>query len=315
MAADPDILVPAFKSRARAWYCCAAGVVALLVAGPPARADSAIDPAATAASEEPAPAQAAGKPHRLPFLGEEARKRGIELPRPYGVGLVYYHLDRAIDISDVRVGRNGADPASVSDFAQLDSDSRVDNLNVKFDVWILPFLNLYAIAGYLWNESTTNIDVTLPPIAPGGSPRQFTFAVPTKMTGTVGGLGMTLAGGYGPFFLSADLNVAKADLGFDDRFRAVVSSLRTGWNGRAGGRPMQAWANATYWNTYAEATGTVDDPDGGTLSFEVDQGPAHPYTFGAGLSYTIRPWLNLAVDSGTDLHGGWYLAVVPVYRF
>ena len=294
----------------------AAVIVVLLLSGSPLRADDADSQALSGASglEEPEGAQTAPS-HRLPFLGEEARKRGIELPRPYGVGIVYYHLDRAIEISDVRVGRNGADPSSVSDFAQLDSDSRVDNLNLKFDVWILPFLNLYAIAGYIWNESTTNIDVTLPPITPGGSPRQFTMSVPTEMTGTVGGLGMTLAGGYGPLFFSADFNVAKADLGFDDRFRAVVTSIRAGWNGKAGSRPLQVWANATDWNTYAEATGTVDDPDGGTLSFEVDQGPAHPYTFGAGISYTPRPWLSLAVDSGTDLHGGWYIAVVPVYRF
>jgi len=126
---------------------------------------------------------------------------------------------------------------------------------------------------------------------------------------------MTLAGGYKALFFAADVNVAKADLGFDDRFRAVVTSLRAGWNGQAGSRPMQAWVNATYWDTYAEATGTVDDPDGGRLSFEVDQGPDHPYTYGAGLSYTIRPSFNLAVDSGTDLHGGWYVALVPVFRF
>ncbi|HEU5181269.1 MAG TPA: hypothetical protein VFW45_10770, partial [Candidatus Polarisedimenticolia bacterium] len=291
MSSPSERSVPAFCSVAGIQRFSAAAALVLIVAGAPARADSALDPPAapaSASSEEPDSEASAPQHHRLPFLAEEARKRGIELPRTYGVGLVYYHLDRAIDISDVRVGRNGADPSSVSDFAQLDSDSRVDNLNLKFDVWILPFLNLYAIAGYIWNESTTNIEATLPPIAPGGSPRQFTFSVPTEMTGTVGGLGMTLAGGYRSLFFSADLNVAKADLGFDDNFRAVVTSVRTGWNGRAGSRPMQVWLNATYWNTYAEATGTVDDPDGGRLSFEVDQGPAHPYTYGLGLSYTIR---------------------------
>ena len=251
----------------------------------------------------------------LPFLGEEARKRGIELPAPFGIGLVYYHLDRTIEISDVRVGRNGATPSSVSDFAQLGSDSRVDNANLKADVWLLPFLNVYAIAGYIWNESTTTIDVTLPPLVPGGSPRQRRLAVPTEMTGTVGGLGMTLAGGYGPFFFAADINGARADLGFDDEFKAVVTSLRSGWHGTAGSRPIRAWISGTYWDTFAQAKGTVADPDGGTLVFEVDQGPAHPWTFGVGGSYTPRPWIDLALDTGTDFNGGWYVAVVPVFRF
>jgi hypothetical protein len=35
----------------------------------------------------------------LPLLGEEATKRGIELPLPFGGGLVFYHLDRDIQIT------------------------------------------------------------------------------------------------------------------------------------------------------------------------------------------------------------------------
>ena len=253
---------------------------------------------------------------RLPFLAEEARKRGIELPQPFGIGLVYYHLDRAIEVTDVRIGREGAPPTSVSQFAQLGSDSRVDNANLKFDVWVLPFLNVYAIAGYIWNESTTVIDVTLPPLLPNGTPRQRRMEVPTELTGTVGGLGLTLAGGYGPFFFAADVNGARADLGFDDRFKAVVTSLRAGWFGEVGARPLRIWLNGTDWDTFAEATGTVSDPDdGSTLTFEVDQGPAHRRTFGLGASYSPNPAVELSLDSGTDFHGGWYVALVPVFRF
>src|SRR5262245_9377793 len=102
----------------------------------------------------------------LPLLGDEARKRGIELPLPFGAGLVYYHLSRDIEITDVRVGRNGAPPQSVSQFANFGSTSDVDNLNVKLDAWILPFFNVYAILGYVWNTSNTRIDVTLPAITP-----------------------------------------------------------------------------------------------------------------------------------------------------
>lgn len=40
-------------------------------------------------------------------MGEEAARRGIELPLPFGAGTVYYHLDRDIRITDVRVGRAG----------------------------------------------------------------------------------------------------------------------------------------------------------------------------------------------------------------
>jgi hypothetical protein len=139
--------------------------------------------------------------------------------------------------------------------------------------------------------------------------------VPTEIEGSVGGIGTTLAGGYGPFFFAADVNAAQADLGFDDEFKAVVTSIRAGWNGKAGSRPLRVWVNGTYWDTFATATGSIADPDGGTLVFEVDQGPEHPWTYGAGFSYSAKPWLELSLDSGADFDGGWYVALVPVFRF
>ena len=251
----------------------------------------------------------------LPLLGEEATKRGIELPLPFGAGLVYYHLDRDIQVSDIRLGANGAPPQSVSQFAKLASNSNVENLNLKLDAWILPFVNVYAIAGYVWNHSDTRVDVALPPLLPGGPERRRTVTLPTDIQGSVGGLGVTLAGGYGPYFMTYDADFAQADLGFDDRFKAVITSLRGGWNGKTGTRPLRLWASVTDWNTFATAKGTVADPDGGTLTFEVDQGPAYRTTYGLGGQTTFGPHLELALDGGSDFHGGWYLAVIPVFRF
>jgi hypothetical protein len=265
-------------------------------------------------AQPPASRDTQSKPFPLPFLAEEARKRGIDLPLPFGFGLVYYHLERDIRITDVWVGRNGASPASVSQFANLGSTATTDNVNLKFDVWLLPFLNVYAIAGYVWNSSDTRIDVTLPPLTPVGQPRRFQMTVPTEMTGTVAGLGLTLAGGYGPFFMALDVNAVKANLGFDERFHGVITSARAGWSGEVGSRPLRTWVNITRWDTYDTVKGTVADPDGGTLAFEVDQGPAYPYTYGVGVSYSPRKWFDVAVDTGTDFHGGWYVAVVPVVR-
>jgi hypothetical protein len=261
------------------------------------------------------PALAEEGQRMLPFLGEEARKRGYELPEPFGVGLVYYKLVRDIEVTDLRLARDGGPATSVSQFANLGSSSDVDNINVKVDAWLLPFLNVYGIVGKVANKSETRIDVTLPPLLPGGAGRQFRTTVPTSIEGTVRGLGVTLAGGYESFFGALDVNVAKADLGFDERFKAVISSARFGWNGTVDSRPLRAWVNVTYWDTFAVAKGSVADPDGGTLTFEVEQGPRHPYTYGVGFQYSPRKWFDLAVDVGADGHGGWYVAIVPVIRF
>ena len=81
----------------------------------------------------------------------------------------------------------------MSRFAQLGSNSRVNNLNAKLDAWILPFFNVYAIAGYIWNRSETTVDVSLPPLLPGGAERQHRVTIPTYIEGSVAGLGLTLA--------------------------------------------------------------------------------------------------------------------------
>ena len=242
---------------------------------------------------------------RLPFLGDEARKRGIELPLPYGAGFVYYKLKRDIKINEVRVGRNGAAPAPVPGALAFASTSDVDNLNLKFDVWLLPFLNVYAIVGDIKNKSTTT--VALSDIG--------TVSVPTKLDGSVGGLGTTIAGGVGSFFGALDINGARADIGFDDRFRALVTSARAGWHGTANSRPIRVWASATYWDTFATAKGSATTPNGDSLKFEVDQGPKYPWTYGAGFSYSITRRFEFSTDAGADFHGGWYVAIVPTWRF
>jgi hypothetical protein len=261
------------------------------------------------------PVFAQEEPRILPFLGEEARKRGYELPEPFGVGLVYYKLVRDIEVTDLRLSRDGGPLTSVSQFANLGSSTDVDNINVKLDAWLLPFLNVYGIVGKIWNKSDTTISLTLPPVVPGGAGRALQTTVPTSIEGTVKGLGITVAGGYESFFGALDANVAKADLGFDERFKATIVSARAGWNGTAGSRPLRAWVSATYWDTFAVAKGSVPNPDGGTLTFEVEQGPKHPWTYGIGFSYSPRKWFDLAVDVGSDGHGGWYVAIVPVIRF
>jgi hypothetical protein len=303
----------------RAWLCVASGLAVLCLKARVAHAqttpaDSVTSFAATAPSS---PATSA--PERwssfLPLLSHLARDRGIELPLPFGAGLVLYSLHRDITITDVRVGRNGAPLTSVSDFASLEARADVFNLNAKLDAWILPFVNVYAIIGYVYNESDTRIDVTLPALSPGQPDRHRQVNVPTQMEGSVGGVGMTLAGGYGPYFLVVDINWAEAVLGFDERFKATVTSARAGWNGSAGQFPFRAWVNLTDWDTATTASGTVPDPDGGTLSFEVDQGPAWRRTWGLGAQCTFHPHFDTAVDLGVDFHGGWYLALVPVARF
>ena len=94
-----------------------------------------------------------------------------------------------------------------------------------------------------------------------------------------------------------------------------TTGARAGWTGKPRRLETQLWLGATYWDTFATATGTVSDPDGGSLRFEVDQGPRWPWTYSVGGHVSFNPRIEAAIDLGTDFHGGWSLALIPGFRF
>jgi hypothetical protein len=252
----------------------------------------------------------------LPLMAEEAEKRGYQLPLPFGVSTVFTGLiDRKIEVTDVRIGVDGAAPRSVNQFFNLGSTSSVFNANLKVDAWLLPFLNLYLLAGYVYNESTTRATISVPRPGPIPGNAEFTTNITTKIEGFVGGGGMTLAGGYREFFLVADANYSQSDLGFDDRFKAIIATIRAGYQGKLGDLPLQMWVGQGYWNTTNTAKGHADVQGLGRIQFEADQGPTHPWMTDFGANLRLSRHFETVLDFGTDWHGGYLVVVAPTVRF
>ena len=251
----------------------------------------------------------------LPFMADEALKSGHELPLPFGVALITTGLiNRQIDVTDVRVGLNSP-VQSVSRFVQLGSKSNVFNANLKFDAWLLPFLNVYALIGPVYNKSTSNALITVPRPGPLPGELQFEKEVTTELNGVVGGAGLTLAGGYDSFFIVADVSYIQSDLGFDNAFKGSIATVRTGWNGKAGVMPVQVWLGVGDWKTDTTVQGHVDLEGVGRLDFEADQRPHTPWMYDIGMNLTFNPRVQLVIDFGTDLSGGYLFVVGPTYRF
>ncbi len=269
-------------------------------------------------AEGPSPADAAvPQKHRsgLPFMADEALKRGYELPLPFGTGLILTGLkDREIDVSDLRFGVDG-NSQSVSQFATLGSKSDVFNANLRFDTWILPFLNVYAIAGYVHNESETSIHAEIPRLGPLPGTIVVDKMVNTSLDGMVGGLGTTLAAGYKNFFMVADFSYIRSDMGFDDAFTAKIGSVRAGWQGKAWERSFQVWLGVGNWDTAATAKGHVDLDDGRVLTFEADQHPNTNWIYDVGTNVMLNKRWQIIFDFGADFDGGYTLVLGPTWRF
>jgi hypothetical protein len=251
----------------------------------------------------------------LPLLGEQARRAGYELPLPFGVGAIYNYVARDIEVTDVRVGVNGAPLASVSDVANFRARSTVNAAVVKADAWVFPFLDVYVLLGYIDNVSDTNIAVTVPNPSPLSGSRQFTIRTKTELQGFIGGGGLSLVGGYRQFFAMADVNYSATDLGFDDRFRALIASARIGWNGMVGPVPLRLWAGGAYWNTKNTARATTEVPDVGTVRFETDQGPKQPWNALVGVSAALHRQVDLFAEYGSSPGDVTFVAAGVTIRF
>ena len=241
--------------------------------------------------EGPKPTDPAPWPYALPFMADTVIKAGYTLPLPRGLSLVYTYVERDIKISTVKLGINGAPLRDVTNFVNLGSTSHVNVAVARFDAWLLPFLNVYAMAGYVSNNTTTRGIVTIPPLTPRGDPRTFNLIKNTELGGFVGGVGLTAAAGWREFFILADFNFSQTDIGFDNPFRALIGTVRSGWNGKVLDIPLRLWVGGSYWGTKGTAKATVDVPDIGSVTFSAVQGPLHPLNALIGGNVTLfRRW-------------------------
>jgi len=102
-------------------------------------------------------------PHRsgLPIWGAEAAARGHRLPLPFGAGATFYDARQPVTIKDLKLAIGGSEPISISGFAQVEEvDSEQRNTGFRFDVWLLPFLNVYGVAGHTQGSIDGVVSVT-----------------------------------------------------------------------------------------------------------------------------------------------------------
>jgi hypothetical protein len=174
---------------------------------------------------------------------------------------------------------------------------------------------VYGLVGYVNNKTDTHALITIPTPGPIPGQVQVEKVLSTQIEGVVGGIGAALAAGYKNFFFVLDASFIQSDLGFDDRFKATIATVRAGYRGKINDLPLQMWLGAGSWDTKATARGHVGLDDGRQLNFEVDQEPHTRWMYDVGSNLEIRKSLQLVLDVGTDFDGGYFVVVGPTYRF
>ena len=120
----------------------------------------------------------------FPIWGNEAIKRGHTIPNPYGINFIYVDMKQNVDIDKLELTGNldlkktasglnigfldpvlkDAAPVNLKDFITIKAstaESTNTNTFIRGDVWVLPFLNLYAVIGKTKGKSVAKIENNL----------------------------------------------------------------------------------------------------------------------------------------------------------
>jgi hypothetical protein len=163
----------------------------------------------------------------LPIWGaKEAYECGYELPPPLGVCGNVFSQKMNFRVPKVTLGGHSGGLLDIGNLV------RVGNVKIqetaatcRVDGWVFPFLNLYAVAGYVEGKADIELRPGFLPILRSRGP---SYKLKLKYEGPTAGFGGTLAGGFKPFdsrptlvFGLTDLNFTRTYLDFD----RVVSYL------------------------------------------------------------------------------------------
>jgi hypothetical protein len=135
----------------------------------------------------------------FPFLGQKVYKKGFDIPYPIGLMGNYIWLDQGIVIDNMQLGletENVDIPlTNVDEFIEFGENTNTSYaVNIRPDVWVLPFLNIYGIFGF--GNSTTYIELVDP----------ISFKTKVDQSLQTSGFGVMGAGGVGPVWISIDAN-------------------------------------------------------------------------------------------------------------
>lgn len=133
-------------------------------------------------------------PYTFPLLGKEARKKGFDIPLPVGIMLNTYFGSQQMNINDLSVGINDGEKVPL-DFVKFgEVKANLTSVTVRPDLWVLPFLDVYGIAGATQIQTTVTVNVPV------------NFSTTANFSGSTFGVGTTVAGAIHGFVTIIDLN-------------------------------------------------------------------------------------------------------------
>ncbi|UJZ95800.1 TonB-dependent receptor [Photobacterium damselae subsp. damselae] len=249
----------------------------------------------------------------LPIWKEKAEALGYDLPKPIGFNLSYMSLEQGIQVDSI--GFSGLHlPNFIRgiDMQAEQGKQTSEVVTLRADMWLFPFLNVYALAGKMTGKSETSVNyaVSVKPLLPGRPDHKIKGRIDNfslDLDGYLYGGGIVLAGGYENWFGLVDASYTQTQLTvIDGNIDAWVISPRVGYDFHKLGVPLRIWGGAMYQNVEQSLSGQLSElglpsalnpivKDG---KFHIEQRLTTEWNPIMGAQYQINPNLNLLAEFG-----------------
>ena len=186
--------------------------------------------------------------HVFPIWGREVIKRGYELPLPVGANLQWVSQYQDMTFGNLKLGFNNQGLNDVSDFIDIGKSTITSQMaQLRLDLWVLPFLNVYGLAG----GGTNKVEVTV------GKPLELKVVL--DRDALLAGFGGNVSMAVQRYFVIVDANMSWADVeGVDDLTRATVLSARVGRSFRLRDqRRLAGWLGVMRLGLATETSGSI----------------------------------------------------------
>ncbi|MEL7028519.1 MAG: hypothetical protein AAGL49_04750 [Pseudomonadota bacterium] len=250
----------------------------------------------------------------FPLFGDRFRAAGHDLPRPFGLGGVLQLNGRDFAVDDVQLEFANGSTLNVDDVITVDTVAATDNRMFGFvaDVWILPFFNVYFVAGDGRSESDVDIEVDIDlPFIPNAL-----VTADVDVDGRVLGGGGILAGQYRDFFYSVGVNyISTSSDSIDGDYEYYTITPRVGY--RILQRPnlgARAWIGATYFDAEKNVSGLIDLPIVEPVRYSFELKPLTNWEASIGASLLIADHWQSILELSSDFEDATSLTLNVGYR-
>ena len=207
----------------------------------------------------------------LPIWGVKAAERGFKLPSPMGVGIYFndqivpYTATSDFELKATGGLLDGSDVYLPQDDVTI--EGRDQSFQVRADVWLFPFLNVYGLVGYTQGNKdivaqTANVVIPGKPILEGLLRNAGSITVPIEYEAVNVGVGGVIAGQVDPFdwhpFIITGVGafaVAKTTA-TDNQIYTTIGALKVGQRYEVPGGKLAGLLRVTYQRVNQDMTGS-----------------------------------------------------------